>query len=118
MELIADSGYTYPSPWAVTSYTAPTLKVGEAENKAELYDEFNASAELSCTNGFSFDTTNVSAEVTAVKAVFTEYKILMDNGFYDPDEYLSILWDRLASAGIDKVIAECQTQYDTWLASK
>ena len=60
----------------------------------------------------------MAAEIAAIDAVFTEYQRLMDHGFYDPAEYLPILQDRLASAGMDKVVAECQAQYDAWLASK
>ena len=118
VKLTEGSKYVYPGTWAVTSVTAPSLMVGEAENKVELYNEFNNAAELSCTAGFFFDETAVAAEIAAIDAVFTEYQRLMDHGFYDPAEYLPILQDRLASAGMDKVVAECQAQYDAWLASK
>jgi len=73
---------------------------------------------LSCTAGFFFDETKVAAEIAAIDAVYEEYQRLMDHGFYDPAEYLPIFQERLASAGIDKVVAECQAQYDAWLASK
>ena len=42
----------------------------------------------------------------------------MEYGFYDPAEYLpSFIADRQA-AGVDKVIAEMQVQYDAWLQTK
>ena len=116
VSLIPESGYRYPGVWIVTSILGPKLMVGEAEDKVEQYDEFNQNAEISCTAGFYFDESNVAAEITAVDAVFDEYRKLMEHGFYDPDEYLPILHDRLASAGIDKIIAEMQTQYDAFLA--
>lgn len=114
----ADSKYKTSGPWAITAYNAATLLVEEDENKEALYKEFNEAGILSCTAGFSFDETKVEAEISACDAVVTEYRTLLEKGFYNPDEYLPIMIDALKKAGLEKVIAEIQTQYDAWLASK
>lgn len=118
VELIPDSGYAYPGVYIVTNVQAPTLLAGEADNKLELYNEFNNSAEISCTAGFRFDKTNVAAECTALDGVLAEYRPLLERGFYNPEEYLPQFQEALKTAGIDKVISEMQTQLDEFNASK
>ena len=118
ISLIADAKYVTVGVWPTTAYNATTLLVGENENKEEAYKEFNESGILSCTAGFSFDESNVAAEIAACDAVLNEYKLLLEKGFYNPDEYLPKMVDALKKAGLEKVIAEIQTQYDAWLASK
>lgn len=116
VELIPDSGYSYPGAWIVCNVTTPTLMVGESEDKAEQYDAFNNSLEISVSNGFRFDSSNVEAELTALDGVFAEYLELVDRGVYDPDEYLPKFQNAAKNAGIDTVIAEIQRQWDAFLA--
>ncbi|MBQ8245643.1 MAG: ABC transporter substrate-binding protein [Lachnospiraceae bacterium] len=118
ISILADTKYKTSGLWTVTAYNATTLAVGESENKEALYKEFNEAGILSCTAGFSFDQTKVEAEIAACDAVVKEYRILLEKGFYNPDEYLPIMVDALKKAGLETVIAEIQTQYDAWLASK
>lgn len=117
VSLIADSGYTYPGVWIVCNVMAPTLMEGEADDKKEQYDVFNANTEISCTAGFTFDKTNVEAEMTALNAVVEEYQLLLERGFYDPETYLPEYQEKLEGAGLETVLAEMQTQYDAWLAA-
>lgn len=118
ISLIADSGYAYPGVWITCNVNAPSLLEGESADKKEQYAQFNAGAEVSCTAGFRFDKANVEAETTAVDGVLAEYQSLLEKGFYDPDKYLPEFQEALRTAGIDKVIAEMQTQYDAWMAVK
>ena len=115
---LPDVGYTSNGVWAITAFNAPTLLVGENENKGKLYIEFNEAGVLSCTAGFFFDSTPVSAEVSAVDAAVNEYKTLLDKGFYNPDEYLPKMLEAMKKAGLEKVMTEMQSQYDAWLANK
>ena len=117
VELIADSGYAYPGVYIVTNVKAPTLLAGEADNKLELYDEFNEAAEISCLNGFRFDSSNVAAEYDALNGVIAEYRPLLERGFYNPEEYLPQFQQALKDAGVDKVIAEAQSQLEAWSAA-
>lgn len=118
VELIPDSGYAYGGAWCVCSANAPTLKVGESDDKKEQYTEFNNSLVTCVTSGFVFDQTNIETEVTAMKGVFSEYRDLLERGVYDPDEYLPKLREGLKEAGLEKAIADVQAQWDAFLASK
>lgn len=116
VELVPDSGYSYSGLWCVCNVMAASLQVGEAEDKKEQYAAFNDSAIISCAAGFRFDPTPVEAELAALKAATDEYEKLMQLGFYDVDEYLAKYQSAREKAGLDKVIAEAQKQYDAWLA--
>lgn len=117
VSLIPDSGYAYPGVWIVCNVNAPTLMVGEDDDKKEQYEAFNLEAEPSVTAGFRFDRSKVEAEAGALDAVMTEYQHLTDLGFYTVDD-LPKFQEALKNAGIDTVIAELQAQYDAFLATK
>ncbi len=117
VQLVENSGFSY-STWSSCSVMAPTLQVGEAENKKELYDTFNKEAKVAINSGFYFDTTKVEAEVAAIQAAYDEYQNLLELGFYNPDDYLPKFQEALKTAGVDKVVAEIQSQYDAWLQVK
>lgn len=117
VQLVENSGFSY-STWSSCSVMAPTLQVGEAEDKKELYDTFNKEAKVAVNSGFYFDTTKVEAEVAAIQAAYDEYQNLLELGFYNPDDYLPKFQEALKTAGVDKVIAEIQSQYDAWLQVK
>lgn len=118
VSLIEDSGYKTQGVWSVTSVNAPTLQVGESEAKKEQYEEANAAAKAAHSNGFVADYSSVETEYAAVTAVKDEYEKLLMYGFYDPEVYLPKYQEALKSAGIEKIIAEIQSQYDEFLANK
>ena len=118
VELIPDSGYSYPGAWIVCNVTTPTPMVGEADDKKKIYDDFNNSLEVSVTNGFRFDSSAVEAEMIALNNVFEEYRTLLNKGVYDPEEYIPKYQEAAKAAGIDKVIAEVQKQWDAFRASQ
>ncbi|MBR1659928.1 MAG: ABC transporter substrate-binding protein [Oscillospiraceae bacterium] len=65
--------------------------------------------------GFVFDPTNVQTEVTACQNVFQQYWWPMELGYTtDLEEFKT----QMGVAGIDKVIAEVQSQLDTYLAAQ
>ena len=84
----------------------------------EKTKELNNTAEQSKLLGFSFDSENVKSEVSQVTSVITEYDSLLGTGTVDPDTMYQEFIDKLKSAGIDNLIAEVQTQVDTWLENK
>lgn len=101
--------------WKCCSYLIPTLATTEAKDKKEQYTEANEAAEAYRSLGFRNDTTAVTAELAAVKNVEDEYSALMNYGFYKPEEKMEEFRAKLKEAGIDKIIAEYQAQYDAWL---
>lgn len=118
VELI-DGGNGYKTGvWATASVMAPSLQVGDSSDKKEQYDAFNKSAAVSPWLGFVFDETSVEAEMAACDTVIEEYASLLERGFYDPEEYLPKYQAALKKAGIDKIIAEKQAQFDAWRQNK
>ena len=70
--------------------------------------------------GFTFDPTKVATEIANCTAVVTEYIPSFEAGIFgDKTEakYTEFL-AKLKSAGIDKVLAEKQTQVDAFIAVK
>lgn len=113
VQVNADAGWKN-SVWCSCNVMAPSLQAGESADKKEQYDIFNKNAETSLLADFQFDVANVEAECAAVDAVYQEYFYLLGAGFYNPDEYLPKYQKALKDAGIDKIIAEMQTQYDAY----
>lgn len=68
--------------------------------------------------GYTFDPSSVTTEITAVTAVIGQYAPALECGTVDPDQMIPEFLDALNAAGMDKIIAENQTQLDAWLASK
>ena len=68
--------------------------------------------------GYTFDTTNVTTQLTAVQNVVNEYKATLTTGNVNPDEAIPGFIQDLKNAGIDEIIKENQTQLDAWLAAK
>ena len=90
----------------------------QPDNMWQMMAETNAEAKASLALGFTFDSTPVADEVTACNNVIAQYYLPIINGEVDIDETLPVFQKALHDAGIDKVIAEKQSQLDAWLASK
>lgn len=93
-------------------------------NVASYYDELpnytpEGGATIMPSYGYMFDQANVTTEVTAVTNVVAEYRAALEFGIIEnPGEYLDQFIAALENAGIDKIIAENQAQFDAWKASK
>ncbi|MFP4975825.1 ABC transporter substrate-binding protein [Paenibacillus sp. CN-4] len=92
------------------------LHEGEPKDKWSEFEKFNSSAVVAPTFGFNFDTAPVKTEVAAITNVAKEFIPALYTGSVDPDEYLSKAKQKFQDAGIDKVIAEAQKQFDEWKA--
>ena len=98
----------------------------DAYFRAPLTDEFveNLSdfgvenARVSNLMGYTFDTSNVTAEVTAVTAEIGKYAPALNCGTVDVDSTLPKFLDALEAAGMSKIIEENQRQLDEWLAAQ
>lgn len=87
----------------------------------DYYEEmkaFNESAVISKAVGFMFDPSPVKSEIAALDSVLAEYRLGLENGELDPEEYLPKFQQALREAGIEKVIAEKQRQLDAWVAAQ
>ncbi|MDP4177491.1 MAG: ABC transporter substrate-binding protein [Bacillota bacterium] len=89
----------------------------EDPQKWDKFKQFNSSAKPTKTLGFTFDPSNVSTEVAAIATVWDKYNPGLQTGTSDPDTTIPKFETDLKAAGLDKVIAEKQTQLDKWAKS-
>ncbi len=100
--------------------------VSQTYQREPLTDEFVASipnymypnAKSSKYLGYTFDPTNVSAQVASVTAVVSEYAPSLECGIVDPDQMIDEFNAKLEAAGINDIIAENQAQLDAWLSAQ
>lgn len=105
--------------WTMAAYTQGTFfiatpLVGE-EGYAEV-KELNANATASPAMGFSIDTTNIADLMSAVQAVFAEYKGLILTGTgtqADIDAMVAAMYD----AGMGEILTEVNAQFAAWKAA-
>lgn len=81
-------------------------------------EEQNKNAKTSIAMGFTFDSSSVKTEYTAVESVISQYLGALQCGSVDPTAELPNFIEALKSAGLDTIIAEKQKQLDAWLATK
>ncbi|GGF90822.1 ABC transporter substrate-binding protein [Paenibacillus albidus] len=87
-------------------------------DKWEAFKKFNNSAKVSPSFGFNFNPDPVKTEVASISAIVKEFYPPIMTGAVDPDEHLPKAIAKMKAAGLDKVIAEAQRQFDEWKASK
>ena len=90
----------------------------EDPNKCEQFVSYNGQAFILDSLGFSFDRTPVDAEHAACKDVNENYYKQLFTGSVDVHSTFKQMEADFKAAGVDKLIAEMQRQYDAWLASK
>ncbi len=88
----------------------------EDPKKWEAFEAFNTNAIPAKSLGFDFDPSKVKNEIAACDAVKGDYEKALENGTVNPNEYLPKYLKALKDAGVDRVIAEKQTQLDAWVA--
>ena len=72
-------------------------------------------ARISDTKGFSFDPTNVEAEIAALDAIWDSYSAELVTGTSDTDKAVAEIRKQMEAAGLDKVREEAQHQLDEYL---
>jgi len=119
-----DAGRTGYSPWAFSQGSYALASVEWAEGVTvdpHMWDVvFAGYKDLQATSsiGFSFDLAKVEAEVAACQAVKTKYWESLITGTLDPDTVIPKYLQEAEAAGLRTVMAECQAQYDAFLAGK
>jgi putative aldouronate transport system substrate-binding protein len=94
--------------------------VWDSENpdKWALFKEFNTGAISSPGLGFVFNGEPVKSEVGALANVIKQYQRALETGSVDTAKVLPEYIAALKAAGVDKVVAEKQKQFDAFLAAK
>lgn len=107
--------------WAVGNTKYALEKVGEEKGNLEfvLNENFNKKNKKSRFRGFVVDNSDISVELSQVKAVFNEYSIYLERGVeQNVEEKYNEYMEKLKEAGIDKIKAVYQAQVDGFLAQK
>ncbi|GGI44013.1 ABC transporter substrate-binding protein [Paenibacillus marchantiophytorum] len=114
IETIPNSGYNVASGWEYgnmfNSYRTSPLQ----PKWFPVGPDMNNTAISSKLLGFSFDASKVKSELAQCAAVITEFNAGLITGALDPDTTLPKLNEKLKKAGMDKLLAEMQTQIDAW----
>ncbi|NLL73486.1 MAG: ABC transporter substrate-binding protein [Clostridiales bacterium] len=131
--VISEDGYvSYPEGQDASSvpYTAQ-LSCGtlgnfflmhpmEGTSKESLIweEEQNQLAKKSPAMGFTFDSSGVKTEYTAVSNVIQQYLPGLLCGSVDPEVMIPEFQNKLSEAGLDTIIEAKQSQLDEWLKNK
>ncbi len=112
---IDNVGYSLNLGWQLPNQFIGHKWSGSDPMLWENMNEFNDSAKESKAMGFIFNDANVQNEVAALTNVIAQYRGSLNSGSVDPEVYIPKFLEELEKAGIDKVIAEKQSQFDEWL---
>ncbi len=113
-----NTGYSLGLGWIFGNQYLSYVWEGDDIDVYDQLKEFNQTAMKSGAFGFVYDNSKVKTEVAAVNNVLNEYRAGLEFGVLDPETALPEFLNKLETAGIDKIIAEKQSQLDAWLASK
>ena len=114
---VTNSGMYGHSMWESASATIVTPLTNEPDNKAELYKDFNESANVSAAAGFRYDKTNVADKYAACQNVFNEYGHALENGGYSVDgidDAIAEYQAALDEAGYQDILTDFSAQYEEW----
>ena len=110
----SNSGWNHSMGWMMPNQFLTHVWEG---NDPDLWDkmrDFNNNAKVSKASGFSFDSTNVANEITAVQNVYNEYQTSVEYGFVDPETGIAEMNDKMMAAGLQKIIDEKAAQLAAW----
>lgn len=91
---------------------------GTSVESLEWELEQNKNAKTSIAMGFTFDSSSVKTEYTAVTNVIDQFLPGLICGSINPESEIPIFLERLEEAGLGTIIAEKQDQLDEWAANK
>ena len=106
----------YVSKYNLGDYTLSYEAVTDPVGIHETIKEYNNNTTKSVALGFTYDSTPVANELTAVANVCAKYRRGLEVGSLDPETELPKFIEELKAAGIDTIIQEKQAQLDAWLA--
>lgn len=114
-----DSSYSFPAyeiAWN-PSYRRLNAQMKENEHQLAIYTTEEQNYTASPLLGFIFDTRNINLELSALKALFSEYYIGFTHGAYgvNTTETIQELHEKSMDAGLEKLRKEIYDQIQTYL---
>ena len=108
----------YVSKFNVGNHLLSYNAAWDPEGIHETLIEWNASSPKSKALGFSYDSSSVANELTAIANVCAKYRRGLEAGSVDPETEMPKFIEELKAAGIDDVVQLKQEQLDAWLAAQ
>lgn len=78
------------------------------------YRSWNNKAQKSPLFGFSYNTADMTTQISAIKNVVTKYRAVIESGYADPTETVKKFNQEMESAGVNDVVNDMQKQVDNW----
>ncbi|MBO5998162.1 MAG: DUF3502 domain-containing protein [Lachnospiraceae bacterium] len=117
-EDVASCKYYVSWPFLGNSFLDGILvRAGSDPGLPAVWRESNHKAKVTDFNGFSFDSSSMTNEITIITSVVEEYRPSMACGQYTEERYNEFV-EKLKASGVDDYIAMIQEQLDAWLAAK
>ncbi|WP_168121124.1 ABC transporter substrate-binding protein [Paenibacillus sp. HB172176] len=110
--------YAPGSAWMFGNQFLNYVWDSEAPDKWDQFRAFNENAISSPALGFVFNSEPVKSEVGALANVIRQFQKAVETGSVETEKGLQEYRQALKDAGIDKVIAEKQKQFDEFLKNK
>ncbi len=108
------SGYYNNVNWEMPNQFIANIWAGNDLNIWTRMKKFNDTATVSKAAGFTFDNSSLTTEYTALTNVYNQYQKQLEFGFVNPDTGIAEMEAKLKSNGLEKYMAEKQTQLDKW----
>lgn len=108
----------HPGPWVWADVTLQYVTNQQDPETNQMLIDYAKDAFPEPSLGFRFRTEPVAAEITALTAVVDGSQRALLTGYVDPEVELPKFIQAMKDAGLDKVLAEVQKQYDAWKAAK
>lgn len=89
---------------------------GQSTADLKLMESENKNSAMSKVFGFTFDSSNVKTEYSAVMNVVNQYLPGLNCGSLNPNTELPNFIKKLKEAGMDTIVKEKQKQLDDWLS--
>ena len=116
--LDSPKAYMAGNGWRFGDQLKNYLMDNEDPQKWEKFAEFNKQAIGLNSLGFTFDRSDVEAELAACKQVVQTYYKQLFTGAVEVDPTVQKMDEELKAAKVDKVLAAMQEQYDAFLKNK
>lgn len=110
------SPYHLNMGWHLPNQFLGHIWYGLPENRWELYQEFNDSAQRSLAFGFIYDSSSVATELAALANVTAQFRASLETGTAGAnwEATLAEFNQALMDAGLQRVMDEKQSQLDAW----
>jgi len=109
--------YTPNAAWEFGNQMINYVWDSEDPNKWAEFIKFNATGKNSPALGFTFDAEPIKSEAAALLNVKKQFDAALETGSVDPAKTIPQYMDAMKAAGLEKAIAEKQTQLDAFLAA-